>query len=150
VRITNIMRVLKLPAEIQRGLSEGKITSGHAKAILMIPNSEKQLKFYQHMLEEGLTVRKSETRARRIQRSMNITDGQRKRIGTRHPLAQRYSPMLEDRYGYDARIKYNEPSNRFEIVFRAHNSTELEELVGRMMGTVDLPYTDEGLAPEDE
>ncbi len=148
VRITNIMRVLKLPAEIQRGLSEGKITSGHAKAILMIPDEEKQIKFYQHMLEEGLTVRKAETRARRIQRTMNITDAQRKRIGTRHPLAQRYSPMLEDRFGYDARIKYNEPSNRFEIVFRAHNNTELEELVGRMLGTAAMPMVDEGLPEE--
>ncbi len=138
VAVTNIVRVLQLPAEIQRGLTEGKITTGHAKAILMIPDAEKQIRFYQHLLDEGLTVRKAEVRARRIQRTMNISDPLRRRTAGRHPLALKYSPILEKRYGYDAAVKYVEEQNKFEITFRAHSEADVDELVGRLMGTKPL------------
>lgn len=140
VAITNIVRILQLPAEIQRGLTEGKITTGHAKAILMIPDGEKQIKFYQHLLDEGLTVRKAEVRARRIQRTMNLHDPLRDRRGTKHPLAIKYSPALEERYGYDAKVRHVQEQNKFEVVFKAHNESEVEELVGMLLGTKPLAH----------
>lgn len=144
VAITNIVRILQLPTEIQRGLTEGKITTGHAKAILMIPDEDKQVKFYRHLVDEGLTVRKAEVRARRIQRTMNLHDPLRRRNGSKHPLAIKYSPALEERYGYDAQVKFLEEVNRFEVVFKAHSEGEVEELVGRLMGTKELaPKVDE-------
>ncbi|MEX1111918.1 MAG: ParB/RepB/Spo0J family partition protein, partial [Candidatus Andersenbacteria bacterium] len=154
VGITNILRILQLPAEIQRGLTEGKITIGHAKAILMIPDEEKQIRFYHHLLDEGLTVRKAEIRARRIQRSMKLNDPLRQNRRRQHPLASRYSPVLEERYGYNALVKFNETKNRFEVTFRAFSEQEVEELVGRLLGTAELPDHDpdimEGEDEEDE
>ncbi|MBI3255464.1 MAG: ParB/RepB/Spo0J family partition protein [Candidatus Andersenbacteria bacterium] len=140
VAVTNIVRILQLPAEIQRGLMEGKITVGHGKAILMIPDEEKQIKFYHHLIDEGLTVRKAEVRARRIQRTMNLNDPLRRRghVG-RHPLALKYSPALEERYGFDARIDNVDGQNKFQVVFWAHNEGELENLVGMLLGTKALP-----------
>ncbi len=144
VGITNIVRILQLPAEVQRGLIDGKITIGHAKAILMIPDQEKQVRFFRHLLDEGLTVRKAETRARRIQRTMQVDDTHRsKRQRNAHPLATKLTPALEERYGYDARVKFIDNKNWFEVVFKAHNETEIRELVGRLMGTVDLPSADQ-------
>ncbi|MBI3251474.1 MAG: ParB/RepB/Spo0J family partition protein [Candidatus Andersenbacteria bacterium] len=139
VAVTNIVRILQLPAEIQRGLTEGKITVGHAKAILMVPDEEKQIKFYHHLLDEGLTVRKAEVRARRIQRTMNLHDPlrQRGKFG-KHPLALKYTPALEERYGFDAKIGYVDNQNKFEILFWAHNETEVEDLVGKLLGTKPL------------
>lgn len=138
VAVTNIVRMLQLPAEIQRGLTEGKITTGHAKAILMIPNEDKQIKFYRHLVDEGLTVRKAEVRARRIQKSMNLQDPLRNRTSGRHPLALKYSPALEQRYGYDAQVKFLQDLNRFEVIFKAHSESEVEDLVGRLMGSKPL------------
>ena len=144
VGITNIVRVLQLPAEIQRGVSEGKITMGHAKAILMIPDAEKQIRFYHHLVEEGLTVRKAEVRARRIQRATNPDGISSKKIGrgNTHPLAIKYSPMLENRYGYLANVKYNEDKHFFEVVFRVENDVDLGVLCGRLAGTEELPPAD--------
>lgn len=140
VRITNTMRVLQLPAEIQRGLSERKITEGHAKAILMIPDPEKQIRFYHHLVEEGLTVRKAEVRARRIQRAMKVDDPMRNhnRRG-RHPMSVKYRPYLEERYGFNADVKYVEQKNRYEVVFRAYNDAEIQELLDRLLGKAPLP-----------
>ncbi len=143
VGITNIVRVLQLPAEIQRGMIEGKITMGHAKAILMIPDQEKQIRFYHHLVDEGLTVRKAEVRARRIQRAMNITDP--KRMIHQHkkdPIALKYGPSLEDRYGYHATVRYGDGRHVFEVVFRATSEAELEELTGRLLGKNELPGQD--------
>ncbi len=144
VGITNIVRVLQLPAEIQRGVSEGKITMGHAKAILMIPDAEKQIRFYHHLVEEGLTVRKAEVRARRIQRATNPEGISSKKIGrgNTHPLALKYSPVLENRYGYNANVKYNEDKHFFEVVFRVENDVDLGVLCGRLAGTEELPPAD--------
>lgn len=140
VRITNAMRVLQLPAEIQRGLAEGKITEGHAKAILMIPDPEKQIRFYQHLVEEGLTVRKAEVRARRIQRAMKVDDPMRhKGRRGRHALSVKYRPYLEERYGFNADVKYIEQKNRYEVVFRAYNDGEVQELLDRLLGKAPLP-----------
>lgn len=143
VGITNFIRLLQLPVEIQRGLVDGKISIGHARAILMIPDEDKQLIFFSHLIDEGLTVRKAETRARRIQRTMKINDPLRKKTHGRHQLALKHSGQLEDRFGFDGSIKFNEAKNRFEIIFRAYSEGEAETLIGRLMGTQPLPENDE-------
>lgn len=58
--IANYLRLLRLPAEIQIGLKEHKIEMGHARALLGLESAEEQLKLYQRILSEGLSVRKVE------------------------------------------------------------------------------------------
>jgi len=141
VGITNIIRLLQLPAEIQRGLIEDKISVGHARAILMIPDEEKQLRFYQHVVDEGLTVRKAENRARNIQRTMKLSDPLRKKTRGRPALALKFDGPLQEKFGHNARVKFLSSKNRFEVVFYAYSEQEVEELVGRLMGTESLPET---------
>lgn len=152
VRVTNSMRVLQLPAEIQHGLSEGKITAGHAKAILMIPDPEKQVRFYNHLVEEGLTVRKAEIRARRIQRAMKVDDPMRhKGRRGRHALSVKYRPYLEERFGFNADVKYIEQKNRYEVVFRAYSDGEVQDLIDRLLGNAALPKNlDQDVLDENE
>lgn len=138
VAITNVLRVLQLPAEIQRGLIEGRISIGHAKAILMIPDEEKQLRFYHHVLEEGLTVRKTENRARNIQRQMNLNDPLRKKTRGRPQLALRYDGPLQERYGHNVRINFSHTKNRFEVIFNAYTEDEVTELVEKLLGEREL------------
>ncbi len=58
--ISNYLRLLRLPAEIQLGIRDKKISMGHARALINIEDPEKQLKLYYRILDEGLSVRKSE------------------------------------------------------------------------------------------
>ena len=65
--IANTLRLLNLPAEIQRGVIEGKIFEGHARAILGLgDNIEKMILLYQTVLEQGWNVRQVEAKVREI------------------------------------------------------------------------------------
>ena len=58
--ITNYLRLLKLPAEIQMGLKNKKIDMGHARALVSVENPEVMLNIYAQVLAEGASVRRTE------------------------------------------------------------------------------------------
>lgn len=58
--VTNYLRLLKLPAEIQMGLKNRKIEMGHARAIAGVVDIEKQLEVYEQVLKEEASVRRTE------------------------------------------------------------------------------------------
>lgn len=62
--VANTMRLLHLPVEIQRSVMEGKLSEGHAKALLSIVNPEKQRALFEMIVREGLTVREAEEKSR--------------------------------------------------------------------------------------
>lgn len=64
--IANHLRLLKLPAEIQLGLRDHKLEMGHARALLSIDDPKMQLKIYNLILKEGLSVRKVEEIVKKI------------------------------------------------------------------------------------
>lgn len=155
VLVTNTLRLLHLPPEVQKGLTEGKITSGHGRAVLMIPDKEKQLRFYEHMVDEGLTVRKAELRARRIQRLMHVDNPARLKRNKRTTYGVKYKGVLEDLYGHQADVRFLATQHRYEVVFTAHTENDLEDLMGRLTsGNVkrrsDTEDIEEGLDEESE
>lgn len=62
--ITNYLRLLKLPAEIQKGIRDKQISMGHARALINIENEDLQLALFAKILEENLSVRDVENLAR--------------------------------------------------------------------------------------
>ncbi len=62
--ITNALRLLKLPEEIKGFVMEGKLTTGHARALINIENKKLQSELCKKIIEEGLSVRKVEELAR--------------------------------------------------------------------------------------
>lgn len=64
--VSNYIRLLRLPAEIQMGLRDKKIDMGHARALLGAENSVDQLSIYNEILKKGLSVRKVEEMVRNI------------------------------------------------------------------------------------
>lgn len=64
--VANTLRLLSLPIEIQRAIAEGKISEGHAKALLSIENAEKQRALFDLIVKGGMTVRETEAKVREI------------------------------------------------------------------------------------
>lgn len=60
VSITNTMRLLKLPDIVKNYVVNGKISSGHARAIISLPNKEEQISLAEKIINEGLSVREVE------------------------------------------------------------------------------------------
>ena len=65
--ISNTLRILSLPEEIINGLSEGKISEGHTRPLLMLADHpEEQLVLFKEVIYKKITVREAEKLARRI------------------------------------------------------------------------------------
>ena len=67
--ISNYLRLLKLPAEIQLGIRDHKISMGHARALINIEDPDQQLQAYYRIVDEGLSVRATEELIRNLNQS---------------------------------------------------------------------------------
>jgi ParB family chromosome partitioning protein len=64
--VTNYLRLLKLPPDIQIALRDNRLSMGHARAIINVENPESQLFIFKKVLAEDLSVRKVEELARKL------------------------------------------------------------------------------------
>jgi len=68
--VANYLRLLKLPAEIQLGLKEGKIDMGHARTLVGVDDTKRMLELYELTVREGLPVRRLEQLAQQASTPM--------------------------------------------------------------------------------
>jgi ParB family chromosome partitioning protein len=66
--ITNYLRLLRLPPSIQASIRDGQLSMGHAKALITIEDPSKQIYIHQHIINQGLSVRKTEELVRDMQK----------------------------------------------------------------------------------
>lgn len=112
--IANILRLLELPTEIQRGIVEKKITEGHARAILGLSNSEKQRALYDLILKKNLTVRETEAKVK----NFNGTEIKSHLIkAAPDPKLQELENLLQDTLGTKVRIKKKSQKGSITIDF---------------------------------
>ena len=64
--VTNTMRLLKLPGEVQKALLEKKITEGHARVLLSLPTPQAQINAMNHIIKNELSVRQTEEYIRNL------------------------------------------------------------------------------------
>ncbi|WP_114784360.1 ParB/RepB/Spo0J family partition protein [Botryobacter ruber] len=76
--VTNYLRLLKLPPDIQIGLRDNLISMGHARALINIDTVEKQLDIYKKVVAEELSVRKVEELVRNLANANKKPDPQQK------------------------------------------------------------------------
>lgn len=73
VAIANTVRLLKLPDDIQQAVREGKITEGHAKAILMVNDPNRYTNAYKKIVDHSLTVRDAESLAQEMNQPIKVS-----------------------------------------------------------------------------
>ncbi len=81
--ITNALRLLQLPPAVQRLLAEGRISAGHARAILMLEDKAAQERLGLECANLGLSVRQAENRARAMAESQTGPAGRASGAGRR-------------------------------------------------------------------
>ncbi|KJF44518.1 chromosome partitioning protein ParB [Draconibacterium sediminis] len=77
--IANYLRLLKLPAIVQKGLIDKEISMGHARAIINIDDADTQIMIFEQIIKHGLSVRKVEEVVR------DLNSGEEKTIETKKP-----------------------------------------------------------------
>lgn len=123
--IANTLRLLTLPVEIQRALMEGKITEGHARALLAIENPEKQRALFDLILKEELTVRETEDRARAISVRSHVRSS-RPEI----PEMMAKEEWLTEQLGTKVKIQTKGKGGR--ILIEYYSNEELNGILGRL------------------
>lgn len=93
--ITNYLRLLKLPAQVQMSLQKKEIDMGHARALLAIDSPSLQLKLFREILKNGWSVRKVEEMAQHLKNGEDIESG-KKKIMAKAQLPEEYG-ILKDR-----------------------------------------------------
>ncbi len=110
--VTNIMRLLSLPDEVQKALIDGKLSMGKARALAGITDPKEQLKMFAAMIGEGVTVRDVE---QAVQRSKRRTGG--KGLVRRDPNVMDAEDKLRKRLGTKVRITKRGEKGKVEIEF---------------------------------
>lgn len=86
--VTNYLRLLRLPADIQMALKDKKIDMGHARALVSVEDPVAQLNIFSQILAEGLSVRKVED----LVRNLGV-DKKPKRKSSQLDLKEEYSEL---------------------------------------------------------
>lgn len=122
--VANTVRLLNLPAEIQRGVIEGKISEGHARALLGLPDTERQLQMFKLILEQGMNVRQVEQKVRELslRRQLDSVNKDPKFIALESELRQKLS----------AQVKILRSGKGGKITIEFYSEDELKEILNRM------------------
>ena len=107
--IANLIRILSLPDLIQEGISAGKISAGHAKALLAVPE-HKQVDVYNETVKTGLSVRAVEGIAESYTKA-----GQGKKSRDKNPHIRKMEEMLVSVLGTKVEIKHSGGRGKIEI-----------------------------------
>jgi ParB family chromosome partitioning protein len=126
--VANLLRLLTLPVEIQRAISEDKITEGHAKALLSIENPEKQRALFEMIVKTGMTVRETESKAREVSVRPHV-----RRIASLSPELAEKADRLSSALGTKVAVKPAGKGGR--IVVEYYSDEEFEHIVSRFLVT---------------
>ena len=127
--ITNYMRLLKLPAQIQMALKNREIDMGHARALLAIDSPSTQLKLFKDIQRNNYSVRKVEEMVQQLKNGESIQTV-KKSVGGNH-LPLEYS-ILRDRLSELFKVKVSmtcSPQGKGKISIPFNNEDELEHVM---------------------
>lgn len=127
--ITNYLRLLRLPAQVQVALQKKEIDMGHARALLSLDNPALQIKVYKEIVREDLSVRKVEEMVKRLNEGSD-QDSQ-KRTAKKEVLSKEYK-MLKDSLSKFFRTKVQftcSEKGKGKISIPFSNEEELEHIV---------------------
>ncbi|WP_072500320.1 ParB/RepB/Spo0J family partition protein [Olsenella phocaeensis] len=131
--IANSLRLLDLPQEVQDMMADGKLTAGHARAILAVAGEEGKLKLAQKVLEQGLSVRQTENLAPLF--SGNNETGEKPKRELVPQSFKRAQRQL--RLALDTNVKVKRVRNKNKVEIEFADEEELAQLVDRLSGGME-------------
>ena len=125
--ITNSLRLLDLPEVVQQMIFEGKLTAGHARAILAVPYEDARINLAEKVVAEGLSVRATENLA------PLFSAGETPK--THRPATpqsfKKAARVLRQVFNTNVRVKSSRGKNKIEIEFK--DEEELSRILGEMI-----------------
>lgn len=125
--ITNSLRLLDLPEVVQQMIFEGKLTAGHARAILAVPYEDARIRLAEKVVAEGLSVRATENLAPLF--SAGETPKTPRSVTPQS--FKKAARVLRQVFNTNVRVKSSRGKNKIEIEFK--DEEELSRILGEMI-----------------
>ena len=125
--ITNSLRLLDLPEPVQQLMYEGKLTAGHARAILAVPFEEARIKLAEKVVTEGLSVRETENLAPLF----SVGDAPRPRRSVTPQSYKKAARVLRQVFNTNVKVRSTRGKNKIEIEFK--DEDDLQRILASMV-----------------
>ena len=125
--ITNSLRLLDLPEVVQQMIFEGRLTAGHARAILAVPYEDARIRLAEKVVAEGLSVRATENLAPLFSAGETPKTS---RPATPQSF-KKAARVLRQVFNTNVRVKSSRGKNKIEIEFK--DEEELSRILGEMI-----------------
>lgn len=133
--VTNFLRLLKLPAKIQEGLRKNKISMGHARALVNLSNEKVQMRLFEKIVSEGLSVRKVEDLARGSGSPKSSSGARKARDTATTPAGiQSVEEQLRQTLGTKVMVR-TKGGGRGEIIVEFYSLDEFDRLLDLFSST---------------
>lgn len=127
--VSNYLRLLRLPAVIQKAIREQEITMGHARALINIPESETQVMVYRQVVKYDFSVRKTEDIVRKLSATGEETTKEAPKDPTMTDQFNELKKHLGKYFNSNIGLKINDRyKGKIEIPFK--DSKDLERIIG--------------------
>ncbi|MFC1804360.1 ParB/RepB/Spo0J family partition protein [Candidatus Omnitrophota bacterium] len=127
VSVTNTLRLLKLPKEIQDEMKKGRISFGHGRALLEIDDGNKQRRLTQEVISKGLSVRELESLIKTHRPSVKRP---------KHSIRKQdpYLVVLEDelQHALATKVRISRRKKRGQITIEFYSQEDLERVVNKI------------------
>jgi ParB family chromosome partitioning protein len=134
--VTNTLRLVHLPKKIQALLGDGKLSEGHARALLGLETEEQMTRLAQRVVDEKLSVRKTEELVREMLGSLEETSSTMPQRGSMTPDEfHQASRLMREALELPVRVKGLKTGGKVEIRFR--RTEELKALVSLLTSRFD-------------
>ena len=126
--VTNYLRLLRLPAEIQFAIRAKKISMGHAKALLSLESDKDQLKFANQIIEQDLSVRQIEQKIQKLGEKKQTKEKEESPV---MELSESHFKVIEivGKYFNNNVTAKRDSKGAGEITIRFNNDKEIEEFL---------------------
>ena len=133
--VANALRLLSLPDAIRALLEEGKLSAGHGRALLAVPDSTLQKKLAQKVVQEGLSVRQTEAMAKRLaQAGAEAEEAAAKPADPMKLYRDAAAKELSQRWG--RKVSITKGPKKGKVEFEFYNDEDLTELLDRLEQSV--------------
>ena len=136
--VANSLRLLKLPEAMLEALDRGRISPGHARALLSLDSMAEQEVLFRRLIERQLSVRETESLALRLNRDRQETDRDRgnrqdRQERQKSPQLRSLEQLLIERLGTKVNIKGTESRGKVEISY--YSTDDLDRLCALIAAT---------------
>ncbi len=132
VAITNYIRLLLLPLEVQRMIDDGELSAGHARAILGLDDKEFQVEAAELVVKKDLSVRETERLVNRKNREKAVSAEKKASQGLRLNKLPQVEKKVADFLDAPVNIKIGKKKGRIEILFGSVK--DFERIVQKIIG----------------